>query len=173
MLNNPRREAYATARAKGMTRKDAMEAAGYAPNGIKLDVDRDPEVVARISELMAPAVERVTVSVQELMEMFVSQGTYDPIIFENVDSLTTLKEKVPEALRRILVKSWKWDKNGKFTLILVDKDVAMDRIARHLSFYRDVMRVETVDYGSLLAKAEEAAGVTIEGTAVATDATTD
>lgn len=151
-----------------------MAAAGYAASSVNSNaMDRDPAVQGRIAVLIAPVAEQVAVTVQELMEMFVSQGTYDPIIFEGVESLTDLKEKVPEALRRILVKSWKWDKNDNFTLILVDKDTAMDRIARHLSFYRDVMRVETVDYGALLAKAEQSAGLTIEGTAVAADATAD
>lgn len=113
-----------------------------------------PGVRERIEYLLREGVSATRLTVQELLETFVAQATFDPVVFDGVESLADLKEKVPVAARRTLVKGWSYDPNGRFRLHLVDKEAALDRLARHLSFYRDVMRLEVVDYSEVLQAAK-------------------
>ena len=92
-------------------------------------------------------------TVQSLFDMMTKQGTYDPYMFDEVKSPSDLRN-IPEEIRRLLIKGWKWDKNGRFMLELVDKEKALDRLARHLAFYNDSLKLTTTDYGDLLSKAE-------------------
>jgi len=154
-LPDKRWERFAQARAAGLGPGPASVEAGFAlgPKGhvshAVCTMASRPVVMARIAELMRPGAERVTLEISQLFEAILEQATFDPVIFQDVNSLADLQE-VPELYRRLFVKGWKYDRHGNFVLDLVDKDVAMDRLARHLSFYRDVMRVEVVDYGELL-----------------------
>lgn len=54
ILQNPRHEAFAQARAKGALLKDAFEDAGFAPDTSHASrLGREPEVAERIAELRA------------------------------------------------------------------------------------------------------------------------
>jgi hypothetical protein len=155
-----------------MTGRDAMMAADPTSSSkLVASVDEaasrllaDPRVKARVAELLVPSVERVEVTIQSLIDTFVAQGTFDPVVFDGVGSLAELKAKVDEPTRRMRVKGWKYDRQGRFLLELIDKDTALDRLARHLSFYRDVLKVEVLDYATLLGHAEAQTGELIEGT---------
>ena len=58
ILQNPRYEAFAQARAKGAALKDAFEDAGYAPDTSHASrLGREPLVAERIAELRAEQVE--------------------------------------------------------------------------------------------------------------------
>lgn len=111
------------------------------------------------AEAVAPA-PRGPITPEELRAIFEGQGTFDPVVFEDVKSLTDLREHVPEELRRLLVKGWKYDKAGNFILELCDKDAALDRLARHHGFYNDKTTIKHVGFDELLAAAERAAGAT-------------
>lgn len=154
-LANPRWEKFAQARARGLSQADAATEAGYKYNPSNAaQLNQKQQVLARIAELQAPAVRQTVITVQSLFDMMTTQGTYDPAIFEEVKSPSDLREMVPEEVRRLLIKGWKWDKQGRFMLELVDKERALDRLARHLAFYNDSLKLTTTDYSDLLAKAE-------------------
>ena len=154
-LTNIRWEKFAQARAKGMSQADAAVAAGYPYNdGNAARLNGNERVIARIAELQAPAIRETVMTVQSLFDMMTKQGTYDPKLFQEVKSVDDL-DLIPEEIRRLLVKGWKWDKNGRFMLDLVDKERALDRLARHLAFYNDTLKVTTTDFGALLDKAEK------------------
>lgn len=154
-LENPRWEKFAQARARGLSQDEAAVEAGYTPNRSNSSrLNANDRIIARIAELQAPSVRKTAITVQALFDMMTTQGTYDPAIFEEVKSPSDLREMVPEEVRRLLVKGWKWDKQGRFMLELVDKERALDRLARHLAFYNDSLKLTTTDYSDLLAKAE-------------------
>lgn len=153
-LANVRWERYAQARARGLSQVDAAVEAGYeynTSNAARLNANE--RVQARIAELQAPAVRQTAITVQSLFDMMTKQGTYDPYMFDEVKSPSDLAN-IPEEIRRLLIKGWKWDKQGRFMLELVDKEKALDRLARHLAFYNDTLKVQTGDFADLLKKAE-------------------
>ena len=161
-LNDPRAERYCQARAAGMSGVQAYAQAGYEGNpdaGSNVrQIERRAHVQARIRYLTAEAIAPMRLNIETLFNHIQEQGTFDPVVFEGVKSLTDLKSKVDEPTRRLLVKGWKFDKYGNFILELVDKDVALDRIARHLSFYNDKVRVDMGTFGDTLARAEKQIG---------------
>lgn len=153
-LKNPRWEQFAQARARGLSQADAAVEAGYEYNPSNAArLNRNEQVLARIAELQAPALRQTAITVQSLFDMMTKQGTYDPYMFDEVKSPSDLAN-IPEEIRRLLIKGWKWDKQGRFMLELVDKERALDRLARHLAFYNDSLKLTTTDYSDLLAKAE-------------------
>lgn len=131
---------------------------------------RDPDVRARVAQLQAEMAARAvapdpvspsaspsaTLTVNDLRAIFEGQGTFDPAVFEGVNSLAELRERVPEHLRRLLVKGWRYDKQGNFVLELCDKDTALDRLARHHGFYNDKLNVQHTGFEALLRAAEAA-----------------
>ena len=156
-LENAKQEAFARARAEGRTIHDANEAAGWSRTssyGIK--ASRDPKILKRIAELQQPAIEKTVITIEQLFATFLDQGTYDPSIFDEVKSPEDLRHMVDESTRRLLVKGWKYDRQGRFLLDLVDKEKALDRIARHLSFYNDTLKVDVGDFDKMLEAAEQA-----------------
>jgi phage terminase small subunit len=153
-LTNIRWEKFAQARAKGMSQVAAAVAAGYPENDSNAArLNRNERVLARIAELQAPAIRETVMTVQSLFDMMTKQGTYDPKLFQEVKSVDDL-DLIPEEIRRLLIKGWKWDKQGRFMLELVDKEKALDRLARHLAFYNDTLKVQSTDYTDLLKRAE-------------------
>lgn len=153
-------ELVAQERAKGASWEDACKAAGL--NGASGNTQRmasNEWIANRVRELQAPAVEETIITIKELARIFREQGTFDPTIFDGVNSLSDMKTKVDEATRRLLVKGWKYDRQGRFVLDLVDKDTALDRLARYLGLYNDRLKVEVTSFDDLLAKAERAAGL--------------
>jgi len=53
-------------------------------------------------------------------------------------------KRLPEMVRRAIV-GWGYDKNQNFTVKLADKSKALDQLARHLSLYRDELKVTGLD----------------------------
>lgn len=155
-LENARHEKFAQLRATGMSQLDAYVGAGYRAsisNAHRLSTNE--KVVNRVKELQAPAIAKTMLTIEQLYDTFLKQGTYDPAIFEEVQSPADLRTKVDETTRRLLVKGWKYDRQGRFLLDLVDKEKAMERIARHQSFFNDTVKVELGSFGDLLDKAEK------------------
>jgi hypothetical protein len=157
-LKNARAERFAQARARGLSIADAANEAGWrgGVSGYGGTMSNSPEVLRRIAELHTPAIAKTVMTIEKLLADFVEQGTYDPSIFEEVTSPLDLRLLVDEPVRRLLVKGWKWDRQGRFILDLVDKEKAMDRIARHLSFYNDTLKVDVSDFDRMLDAAERA-----------------
>lgn len=153
-LTNTRWETFAQERASNKSLEDAATAAGYR-NGSRQGhlLMKNDKVAARVAELQRPAAEKAMITIEQLFSKFTEQGTFDPAVFENVGSLTDLKNMVDEPTRRLLVQGWRYDKQGRFILELVKKDAALDRIARHLSFYNDTVKLDVGDYASRLANA--------------------
>lgn len=155
-LKNPKHEAFAQHLAKGEPAVRAFELAGYASSEKNASRLKNNDVVwARVMELQAPAVAKTMLTIEQLYEAFLKQGTYDPSVFDAVKSPEDLRHNVDETTRRLLVKGWKWDRQGRFMLDLVDKEKAMERIARHQSFFNDTLKVDMGSFGSLLDKAEK------------------
>ena len=160
-LKNTRHEAFAQLIAQGVKQVDAYERAGYEGTAGHCGqhasrLQAKPEVARRIVELQRPAVEKTVITIEQLFATFLDQGTYDPSIFDEVKSPEDLRQLVDESTRRLLVKGWKYDRQGRFLLDLVDKEKALDRIARHLSFYNDTLKVDVGDFDKMLEAAERA-----------------
>lgn len=156
-LRNARLEAFARARSEGKTIAQANVEAGWShDSGYAGRMSRNPEVLRRIAELQQPAIQKTIITIEQLFQTFVDQGTFDPAIFDEVQSLADLRHRVDEPTRRLLVKGWKYDRQGRFLLELVDKEKALDRIARHLSFYNDTLKVDVSDFDKMLEEAEKA-----------------
>ena len=159
-LKNLKHEAFARALARGLDTSEAFEEAGYRPNpGNARRLKLNEAVQARVAELTEPAVRATIRDVQALYDHILAQGTFDPTIFDGVNSLEDLGSKVPEEYRRLLVKGWHYDKSGRFVLDLVDKDKALERLARHLSFFNDTVKVEVVGFDAALEAAERKLGL--------------
>lgn len=155
-----KKELFARARAEGQSIEEAGKTAGLAPkSGYTHGLSRTPDVQRRIRELQSEAVEETLLTVRQLFDTITKQAFFDPTIFGDVRSLEDMKEKVPEEIRRMLVAGWDWDKQGRFRIKLVDKDRAIDRLARHLEFYNDTQTINIGDFSSRLAAARAALGV--------------
>jgi hypothetical protein len=139
-----------------MSQDAAYEGAGYKPSRHNAHaLNTKQHIVRRIQELQAPAAAKVMLTIEQLYETFLQQGTYDPAVFDEVKSPEDLRTKVDETTRRLLVKGWKYDRQGRMILDLVDKEKAMERIARHQSFFNDTLKVDMGNFGSLLERAEK------------------
>lgn len=68
-LKNPKHEAFAQGRAKGLSQDEAYVAAGYASNeGNAGRLNRNEQVVARIAELLERVAEKTTTAAAETVE---------------------------------------------------------------------------------------------------------
>lgn len=155
-LKNPKHETFCQLRAQGATQEAAYVEAGFKPNrqnAYKLSTK--DYIVRRIAELTAPALKKTMLTIEQLYQTFLDQGTYDPSVFADVKTPEDLRDKVDEATRRLLVKGWKFDRTGRVILDLVDKEKAMERIARHQSFFNDTLKVDMGSFGNLLERAEK------------------
>lgn len=163
--NDPLRELIAQGRAKGLTWADALREAGVERPVRQASIySRDPIVLARVEELLAETADKTKMDLTRLFALYVTQATYDPLEFVDITSHHDL-EKVPEELRRAVIKGWKYDKQGRLMLDLVDKSTAMTALARHLSFFNDTLKVDVTDFEAELRRAEIAAGVVVDAAA--------
>ncbi len=72
MLRNPRRERFAQELAKGKTQLEAYEIAGYKPNrSHAAKLANDPEVMERMTQIVAAGARRAEVSVASVTKMLV------------------------------------------------------------------------------------------------------
>lgn len=130
-----------------------------AKSGYTHGLSRTPDVARRIRELQSEGVEETLLTVRKLFDTITQQAFFDPTVFGDVRSLEDMKEKVPEEIRRLLVTGWSYDKQGRFRISLIDKDRAIDRLARHLEFYNDTQTINIGDFASRLAAARTVLGV--------------
>jgi hypothetical protein len=153
-LPDLRWERYAQARAAGEPDAAARRIAGLTGWRRRQTLANPYAVDERVEWLIAELARTTIATPEDVFRLFALRATFDPAIFEGVNSLEDLRTMVSEEMRRALVKGWGYDRKGRFVLQLVDKDNALDKLARHLSFYNDTLRVENLDYDAALARAE-------------------
>lgn len=149
-----RREKLVQELASGKSIREAAAAAGYKRDTAAGQAFKSEPVMARYRHLTGEGAKRAMVTIEGLFKRIAEQATFDPLELLDVRNPEDL-QLVPEEVRRLLVKGWSWDRNGRFLLELVDKEKAIDRLARHLSFYNDTAKVEISSFSERLRRAQE------------------
>lgn len=112
-----------------------------------------PAVRNRVAVLQGATTEDIKITTESLLAMFTAQATFDPAIFKGINTPEELEAKVSEKDRRLYVKGWKHDRAGRMVLDLVDKSEAANRLARHVSFYNDTVKVDLSGFMARVAAA--------------------
>ena len=101
------------------------------------ELTRKPEIVARIKEIAAPAVEKAVeeaqISRERITKEMACRAFYDPadlIKIKKPEDIATL----PEPARRAIC-GWSYDKFGNFVLKLADKDRSLRNLGETLALF--------------------------------------
>ncbi len=157
VLKNPKHEAFAQARVKGLCADAAYKEAGYRANRANAArLNSNDDIQKRIAELSERAAEkvaeRVAVNTQRLMDELECMGLYDPAdIASQPMSGPEDIAKLPEHVRRAII-GWGWDKQGNFILKLAPKTTSIELMGKNLGSFRDKLEVTGKDGGAIITK---------------------
>lgn len=149
-LPNKRHERFAQGIAKGLSATAAYAAAGYKPStahASRLAVNGS--VVARIAELIAPAVEETEVTVERTLQEMKCLAFYNMTqIFDSTGDTLTMRDPttLPEDLRRAIIgiKPIQVGGETQYEYKFADKLKALEGLARYLQMFKDTVIVENV-----------------------------
>jgi phage terminase small subunit len=162
-LKNPRHESFCQHRAAGKTMSEAYELAGYKPDrkhAARLATKGDIE--ARIAELQAPAAQKAQVDIARVLLELTRIGTVDPRrLLGPVGVIKPPKEwdddlAAAVASIEVLQEPAVGKRRAKlsYKVRLWDKNVALDKIAKHLGMFVD-RSVVTMNHNYALMTEEE------------------
>ncbi len=155
ILQNARHERFVQGVVKGISPGPAYTAAGYTATGNSAEsaaarLLRNVQVKERYAELMAPAIEAVELSVENVLEEIKCHAFYDITQILNVDKQgnVTMRDptSLPEDLRRAMIgiKQVMLDGRMVWEVKFADKQKALDSLARYLQMFKDTLVVENV-----------------------------
>lgn len=98
---------------------------------------KDGKVRARIKQILEPAMRRLDVSIDRILEERARLALFDIGELALADCKTVADiAKLPEHIRQA-VSGWKWDKEGRFTLLIADKNPHLTAMEKHLGMYTE------------------------------------
>lgn len=114
--------------------------AGYSPKTAYSQGQRllkHVEVAASLGQKAAKLMNKLDVTVERILQERARMAFYDPadIAGQRIVKPADIAA-LPEDARRAIV-GWGYDKKGKFTLKLADKNSSLTALEKHLNMYRD------------------------------------
>ena len=157
ILKNPKRELMAQALAKGATALEAYKRAGYAPeSGNARRLRCEPEVAARVEELLARGAERTTVTIQRVVEELAKIGFANMLDYVTLGpdgdaflDLSSLTRDQAAAISEVIVADYKDGRGAKardmrkIKFKLHDKKAALVNLGNHLGMFKSKAEAET------------------------------
>lgn len=121
----------------------AYVAAGYkskTPRKEAHSVRNLPAVAAAIQDAMDKRAQKLELSAERVVEEIKHMAFYDPADFVLAVKKQADIAALPESVRRAIV-GWKYDKNGRFQILLADKSKALEQLGKHLRLFTEVFEV--------------------------------
>ncbi|CAB3644131.1 terminase small subunit [Trinickia soli] len=120
--------------------KQAAIRAGYSPKTAEAQASRllsNAKVKAVVSSRTKKLMSKLDVTVERILTERARMAFYDPgdIAGQRITKPQDIAA-LPEDVRRA-VAGWGYDKKGKFTLRLADKNASLTALEKHLNMYRD------------------------------------
>jgi len=154
VLKDVKNERFIQGLARGLDAGPAWEAAGYKAKGKAAAAAgrrarKRPKLRARLTELMAPAVKAVELSVERVLRELTRLAFYDmTAVLDIKDGKITMRDPalLPEDLRRAIVgiKPVQVGEQLQYECKFADKQRALESLARHLQMFKDMVIVENV-----------------------------
>lgn len=155
VLPNARHERFAQELAKGKTATEAYESAGYKANeGNAGRLNRNEQVMTRVSELLSGAADRTEITIARVLEElakvgFANAGDYfewgpDGITVKDQDTLTPEQQAAVAEVSQTIS-----DKGGTIRVKLHDKLGALEKLGKHLGMFVDKHEVTGKDGGPI------------------------
>ncbi|HEV8034376.1 terminase small subunit [Yoonia sp.] len=160
VLKNIKHEAFAQGIAKGLSADAAYKAAGYKPNRHNASrLNTNDNIVARVAELTAPAVEATQIEASRVLQELARVGTSDIrklfgpngglLHVTDLDDATAAAVASVEVVTKHLTTE---DQSGEREVEYVhkikfwDKNSALDKLAKNLALYaQDQAAQQTAD----------------------------
>jgi phage terminase small subunit len=157
-LRNHRRELFAQGLVSGKTINQAYIDAGYwENNGNAGMMNKNPDVVARVTELKQQFVERIIVSKQEVLTELRNLALSDlrkavewGPSGVNLKSSNEIDDEVAAAISEV-----KEDKDGKISIKFHNKFAALEALGRHLGLFTEHVEVQRVGGEDIVRYLEE------------------
>lgn len=151
----PKQEAFCREYAIDKNATQAAIRAGYSKKTARAAGARllaHVNISKKVGDVAKVHAVKLEITAERVLEEIAAMALYDVSDLVEISKggrITSLKhprdiKKLPANVRKA-VKGWKWDKAGRFIVMLADRSKALDQLARHLSLYNDKLEVTGVD----------------------------